>query len=183
MRQPDPELAGADAQLAPPGSVALGGLILLRAALGGASALAVLHCREDLALMTLIAAVTSDVLDGWLARSLAGRGRVSPYADPAADFVYVAATFAAFALAGRHPWWVLWLIIGMAAQFVATSGRSGPRYDPIGKYYGAALFGAVGVSLTWPSLGADRVVRASVVGATVLTLISRVYMLANQSDA
>ena len=54
----------------------------------------------------------------------------------------------------------------MFLQFVVTSGLERPLYDPVGKYYGAALFAAVSITLISPNAAIHGAVLMGVVLCT-----------------
>ncbi len=94
----------------------------------------------------------SDLVDGMLARRLGttASSKIEAYLDPLADFVLVMFSFAAFVLTHIYPIWILALFLLMFTLFLATSTSEEPTYDPVGKYYGIFLIGAVGVTLLFP---------------------------------
>jgi cardiolipin synthase len=63
----------------------------------------------------LIAASTSDWLDGKIARAFNQQTRLGQLLDPAADRLYIVATVIALAIRGIIPWW---LVIFLAAREV-----------------------------------------------------------------
>jgi CDP-diacylglycerol--glycerol-3-phosphate 3-phosphatidyltransferase/cardiolipin synthase len=130
------------------------------------------------ALCIFLVAVFTDALDGHVARRLGGASPfLGPYSDAVADFTLVLAAFSAFALKGLYPFWTLLLIVVMFAQFILTSRRARPIYDPVGKYYGVFLFCAVGVTLTMPHAAIRRAVLVVILGFTLASLISRAMFL------
>ena len=130
------------------------------------------------ALCVFLAAVFTDALDGHVARRLGGASPfLGPYSDAVADFSLVLAAFSAFVLKGLYPFWMLLLIVAMFAQFVLTSRRARPIYDPVGKYYGVFLFCAVGVTLVMPDAAIRRAVSVVILGFTLASLISRARFL------
>jgi CDP-diacylglycerol--glycerol-3-phosphate 3-phosphatidyltransferase/cardiolipin synthase len=134
--------------------------------------------RQAGALCAWLIAVSSDALDGHVARRLGGVCPWwGPYSDAVADFCFVLAAFSAFVLEGLYPFWLLILIIAMFAQFLLTSSLSRPVYDPVGKYYGLFLFCAIGVTLVLPSAGVRRAVLALIAGFTFAAVTSRAVFL------
>jgi CDP-diacylglycerol--glycerol-3-phosphate 3-phosphatidyltransferase/cardiolipin synthase len=130
------------------------------------------------ALCIFLVAVLSDAVDGRVGRRLGGASPLlGAYSDPMADFALVLAAFMAFVLKDLYPGWLLLLIVAMFAQFVLTSRPAGPIYDPVGKYYGAFLFGAAGLTALLPSAGIRQVLLVLVLGFTVASAISRVLFL------
>ncbi len=87
----------------------------------------------------------TDWLDGYLARRFGLSTKFGIYFDVTTDFIFVFCMFLTFNLKGFVPEWVLVLIIFVFAQFVITSIYSDKIYDPVGKYYGSLLYGAIGL--------------------------------------
>lgn len=126
------------------------------------------------ALCIFLVAVFTDALDGYVARRLGGATPfLGPYSDAVVDFVFVLAAFWAFVSKNLYPFWTLLLIITLFAQFILTSGLSRPVYDPVGKYFGLFLFGAIGVTLVLPDTAAVQVVLAGILGFSAVAVISR----------
>lgn len=65
----------------------------------------------------------------------------------------------------------------MFGQFVLTSRRARPIYDPVGKYYGVFLFCAVGVTLLLPYAAVRQALLVAILGFTVASLTSRALFL------
>jgi phosphatidylglycerophosphate synthase len=128
-------------------------------------------------------ACVTDLLDGQIAKRTSASPSLGGYADPAADFLLVLGAFSAFVLNGVYPIWTVVIIILMFLQFVLTSGRRGPVYDPVGKYYGAALFAAVGITLVSSSPLVRRGVLVGVVLCTGASVASRCMHLIRASKA
>jgi hypothetical protein len=53
--------------------------------------------------------------------------------------------FLVFGSQGFVPSWVMILTVLFFAQFIVTSLYSNKIYDPIGKYFGSLLYGAIGL--------------------------------------
>jgi phosphatidylglycerophosphate synthase len=141
---------------------------------------------EDLRLLATCVfalACVTDLLDGQIAKRTGTSSLLGSYADPAADFLLVLGAFSAFVLDGVYPIWTVVVIVLMFLQFVLTSGRSGPLYDPMGKYYGAALFAAVGITLVSSSPLVRRGVLVGVVLCTGVSVASRCVHLIRASKA
>lgn len=135
-------------------------LILSRAGCAPASWLAVL----------LVLAAVTDLLDGPLARRLGVTSGAGGYLDAGADCLVVLAAFASFVREGLYPPWLLALIGAVFAQFVLTSGRAGPRYDPVGRYYGAVLFAAAILTCALPDFAVSGTVLVALVALSAITL-------------
>jgi len=87
----------------------------------------------------------TDLVDGHLARKLGSSSRFGAYFDATADFIVVFSLLAVLGSKGFLPDWILIVVTLFFAQFVVTSFGWGPLYDPIGKYYGSLLYGAIGL--------------------------------------
>lgn len=99
----------------------------------------------------LALAMFSDWLDGALARRWDACTSTGAYFDATADFAVILAAFAALVAHGVYPLWLLGLLAGLFAQFLLTSALSKrPIYDPVGKYLGALLYGALVLLLLVP---------------------------------
>lgn len=146
----------------------------------GAPALAymILQRRAEGALIVFGVLAMTDVLDGVAARALGATTPRGAYLDVGADFAVVVAGFGSLAVLGVYPWWLLALFAMMFGQFLLTSGLEGPpRYDPIGKRYGAILYGALGLTLAFPDLALIEATAALLLALTAVTLGSRVAYL------
>ena len=69
------------------------------------------------------------------------------YFDATVDFIFIIGMFRIFVTAELYPYWVLPLILFAFLQFMITSSLKKEIYDPIGKYYGSLLYGAIGLTL------------------------------------
>jgi CDP-diacylglycerol--glycerol-3-phosphate 3-phosphatidyltransferase/cardiolipin synthase len=118
-------------------------------------------------------ACLTDLLDGQIAKRTSASPSLGSYADPAADFLLVLGAFSAFVFDGVYPGWTVVVIVLMFLQFVLTSGRRGPRYDPVGKYYGAALFAATAATLLLPEAAVRTAIPLAVLGFTIASVASR----------
>ncbi len=158
-------------------------LSLARMLAAPALAYMILEGRAVGALVVFGGLALTDVLDGFAARALGATTARGAYLDAGADFAVVVAGFGSLALLGVYPWWLTGVLSAMFAQFLLTSGRAGPpRYDPIGKHYGVALYGALGLTLALPDPALARATLALLLVLTGLSLASRaVYLLGLES--
>ncbi|HEY0196724.1 MAG TPA: CDP-alcohol phosphatidyltransferase family protein, partial [Methanobacterium sp.] len=67
-------------------------------------------------------ALSTDYLDGFIARKLNVTSDYGAYLDTAADFILITTVFLAFIITGIYPYWILIIIIFMFLQFILTSG-------------------------------------------------------------
>jgi CDP-diacylglycerol--glycerol-3-phosphate 3-phosphatidyltransferase/cardiolipin synthase len=157
-------------------------ITLMRAAAAVLFGLALLHYDIGVGLGLLAFAGLTDVLDGWLARRLGVCSAAGAYLDAAADGLMVGAGFIVLVARGVYPPWVLVLLGVMFAQFVLVTRGGKPVYDPVGKYYGAALYGVLLALLLVPDVLLSLALLAGVVGLSALSLGSRL-LLAIRSAA
>jgi len=87
----------------------------------------------------------SDYLDGYLAKRFGLSSRFGAFFDVTTDFVLIFSMFIVFDSKGFVPNWVLILIAFFFVQFIVTSLYWNMIYDPVGKYYGSLLYGAIGL--------------------------------------
>jgi phosphatidylglycerophosphate synthase len=132
------------------GSALASGLIGLRLLAAAALPVAILGSAQGWALAALGVAVLSDALDGVAGRRWGGCPFLGPFSDALADCAVVLAACSAFALRGALPAWAPVLVAAMFVQFAWSSGWRRPLYDPLGKYYGLALYALVGALLMAP---------------------------------
>lgn len=89
----------------------------------------VLSGHNLVAFWTFIAAISTDLVDGWLARRLDARSAIGVWLDPFADKMLVACTWAALAWIGWAPLWLAGtllfrdVMVVMAWLWVRSSGR------------------------------------------------------------
>ena len=118
-------------------------------------------------------AAASDILDGALARRLDAVTRAGAWIDVTADFALVVAGLAGLVAAGAAPVWVPLLAVLMFGQFVLSSRRDGPIYDPIGRYYGGFLYGVLAVFLLAPDPAVWYAAPLAVAAMTAASIGSR----------
>lgn len=155
----------------------------LRAPLAAALCWLIVARAWRAAVLVLLAAGITDVADGWLARRTDARTTTGAYIDVCADLLVVLAGFGGLALIGAIPRWLPAVLVAVFAQFLLTSGRRQPIYDPVGKYFGGFLYGALGVALALPDLAMAHAVTVTVAGMTAATLGSRTLHLARGRTA
>jgi phosphatidylglycerophosphate synthase len=108
-------------------------------------------------------AISSDLVDGYLARKL----------DVCIDFLFIAGVFLYFTIRGIYPAWVLMVIIAVFVQFLVTSKLTGVVFDPVGKYYGSLLYGAIGLTMLFPGKIARGMIAVAFVGVSAVSLFGR----------
>jgi len=112
------------------------------------------------ALVVLVVASLSDLLDGYLARRLGQVTRLGQLLDPAADRLYIFAALVGLAANGLVPWWIVVVIVArdvflLVLGVVLASHGYGPLpVHQLGKVATFALFFGVPVimlGLAFPS--------------------------------
>ncbi len=121
--------------------------------------------------------IITDSVDGILARKFNATSNFGAYYDSIADFAVVVSAFAAFSLDEIYPYWLLIIFTFLFVFFILTSKIYDLIYDTIGKYYGALLFTAIGISLIYPRYPITLTIQIFVIFITILTVISRTYSL------
>jgi len=86
--------------------------------------------------------------------------------------------FLYFVAQGFYSVWLPLLIAVAFAQFLLSSLSSRLVYDPVGKYYGSLLYGAVGLSLLFSEALVHEVVAAGIMVSTLILFLSRLVYLA-----
>jgi phosphatidylglycerophosphate synthase len=123
-------------------------------------------------------AISTDFLDGYIAKKLEVTSKFGSYFDVTADFVFVSGMFLFFILEGFYLSWILLLIVLVFAQFMLTSFYSKRTvYDPVGKYYGSLMYGGIGLTLLFQEQLMFTIVTVGVVVSTIAALSSRIAYL------
>jgi phosphatidylglycerophosphate synthase len=128
-----------------------------------------------------IVAIASDLADGHIARRMGLSSQFGARFDATVDFLFVGGMFLYFALIGYYPVWTLLLIGFMFIQFIITSRVSRIIYDPVGKYYGSLMFGAIGLTLLFPQPQVRLVIFVCMIVVTAISATSRLYWLTRKS--
>ena len=117
--------------------------------------------------------VLSDALDGWLARRFDAVTRFGGFFDAITDIVVILSLLSLLSWRGIVPLWLPAAPAVVAGVFLATSSRAAPRYDPIGKYYGAILYVVVGILLWGIGPVARTAISVVILVASAAVLVSR----------
>jgi len=155
------------------------------ARLGAVPVLFFLVEREMLfygALLFLVLLCT-DLLDGYLARKLEASSSFGAHFDAATDFGLAFSVLVAFDSKGFVPDWVLAVVTVFYVQFLVTSLRWGRVYDPLGKYYGSLLFGAIGLRFLFSGEFFYDIVTFVITGYAVISASGRLLSLGRGSNA
>lgn len=115
----------------------------------------------------------TDLLDGSIARKLDSTSPKGAYFDTIADFIMILTAYSAFVIKGIYSYWMLLLIIFMFLQFIASSKIKMPVYDPVGKYFGAVLFGGVLITLLFESAVIYDIITIFIFIFAIISLLSR----------
>jgi phosphatidylglycerophosphate synthase len=115
----------------------------------------------------------TDWLDGYLARRFGLSSKFGTYFDVTTDFIFVFAMLITFNSKGFVPDWILVLIVFVFAQFMITSIYSDKIYDPVGKYYGSLLYGAIGLRFILSGQFFYDVATVGITGFAAATILSR----------
>jgi len=83
---------------------------------------AIVSERFLLALIVLLLAGISDVLDGLLARSRGQVTRLGAYLDPVADKLLLSGCYLGMGVSGVAPWWLVVLVLGRDILILAAVG-------------------------------------------------------------
>jgi phosphatidylglycerophosphate synthase len=119
----------------------------------------------------------TDFLDGYLARRLGVSSKFGTYFDVTTDFILVFSMFLVFGSNGFYADWVLVVVAAVFVMFVLTSRSSSEIYDPVGKYYGSLLFGAIGLRFIVSGQLFCSVVTIGIVAFSAASILSRATIL------
>ena len=93
------------------------------------------------------------------------------------DFILIFSMFLVFNSKGFVSYWVLILIALFFALFIVTSLLWARIYDPIGKYYGSMLYGAIGLRFIISGQFFYDVTTIVIIGVTAASITARVLYL------
>jgi phosphatidylglycerophosphate synthase len=119
----------------------------------------------------------TDFLDGYLARKLGVSSKFGTYFDVAADFTLIFSMFLAFGSTGFYADWILIVIAVVFTEFMLTSQFSSKIHDPVGKYYGSLLYGAIGLRFILSGQLFYDIVTLGVVVFSAASILSRTAFL------
>ena len=103
--------------------------------------------------------------------------------DVTVDAFFTGGLFLYFVLSGKYPSWILLLILAMYAQCILTSKLLKITFDPIGKYYGSLLYGAIGLTMLFNNHQAQDTILYSLTGVSIFTFSSRLVYLSKKCRA
>jgi CDP-diacylglycerol--glycerol-3-phosphate 3-phosphatidyltransferase/cardiolipin synthase len=148
-------------------------LSVVRGALALPLGLAVAARADAAALACLGAAAATDVIDGRLARRLRVASAAGAWLDVGADALVTTVALAMLGNTGALPSALFVAPLLAFGVFAATSRHGRPRYDPVGKYYGAWLFAVAGATLALSDLAVAATLSAATVLLTALVVAGR----------
>lgn len=122
-------------------------------------------------------AIGTDFIDGHLAKKLFVNTKLGAYLDATIDFLFILGMLLNFIAQGLYPVWLLYPVVIVYAQFMLTSLFSKVVYDPVGKYYGSLLYGAIGLTLLFSGPLIHTIVITGIMVATGASLFSRLLCL------
>ncbi|WP_051332734.1 CDP-alcohol phosphatidyltransferase family protein [Cucumibacter marinus] len=99
--------------------------------------------QHGAAALLLALAIATDFADGRLARHFGTSSDFGAWFDVWADFALILAGFTGLALTGMISLWPILAIVFAFLAFIASSASERPVYDPVGRYIGGALMGAL----------------------------------------
>jgi cardiolipin synthase len=127
--------------------------------------------------LLFLAAIATDLTDGYMARILGVSTEFGRVFDATVDFLFIGGMFLNFTIVGIFPIWVFLLVVLMFVQFAATSLFYGVIFDPIGKYYGSLLYGGIGLTILFPTQTATNLIISAFAVVTATCVLSRIIFL------
>jgi phosphatidylglycerophosphate synthase len=122
--------------------------------------------------------VSTDCLDGYLAKKFETTSTLGSYFDVTADFIFVSGMFLVFIFDEFYPSWIILFIILVFAQFMLTNVYSKRTiYDPLGKYYGSLMYGGIGLTFLSQEKLMLNIVTVGVTVSTIAVIMSRTIFL------
>ncbi len=118
-------------------------------------------------------AIGSDLADGYLARKLKVSSKFGANFDASVDFLFIGGVFLYFTIENIYPPWVLLTIVAMFVQFLLSSKLTHVMFDPVGKYYGSLLYGAIGLTMLFPGQNARFTIMIAFACVTIASISSR----------
>ncbi len=126
-----------------------------------------------------IFSVSTDYLDGYLAKKFETNSTLGFYFDVTADFIFVSVMFLVFIFDKLYPSWIILFIIFVFAQFMLTNVLSKRTiYDPLGKYYGSLMYVGIGLTLLSQEKLMLNIVTIGVTVSTIAVIMSRTIFFA-----
>jgi len=125
-------------------------------------------------------AISTDLIDGYVARKLNAQTKVGAYLDVSVDFSFISGMYLVFILRGLYSPWLLVIISATFFQFILSNKYlKRTIYDPIGKYYGSLLLGGIGLTLLFQEQMIQNIVTIGIITSTTICILSRTLYFLN----
>ena len=119
--------------------------------------------------------ISTDFLDGYIARKLKAESTIGAYFDITVDFFFISGMYFVFIYQRIFSPWILVIIVAVFMQFMLSNIYSKRMiYDPIGKYYGSLLLGGIGLTLLFQIQIVYNIVTFGIVASTIISIFSRI---------
>ncbi len=129
--------------------------------------------------LVFLLAIFSDLADGYLARKLKVSSKFGANFDACVDFLFIGGVFLYFTIERIYPAWVLLTIVAMFVQFLLSSKLTHVMFDPVGKYYGSLLYGAIGLTMLFPGQSARFTIMIAFACVSIASISSRLIFYFN----
>lgn len=153
-------------------------LSILRLVLAPLVFLSIQSDQLNKATLLVVFAIITDLMDGLLARRWRSTSHFGSYMDVVADFGFLLAASSALVLEQVYSPWLLAIMIAMFLQFVLCPKQGRLVYDPVGKYYGALLYGLILLTLIASAPAFVQALYITMLILTALSLFFRLFWLA-----
>jgi phosphatidylglycerophosphate synthase len=138
------------------------------------------HGYTPLVYTLFLFAISTDLIDGYVARKLNAQSKVGAYLDVTVDFVFISGIYLVFISKGLYSPWLLVITSAIFFQFILTNLYSNQTiYDPIGKYYGSLLLGGIGLTLIFQGQMVCSIVTIGIITSTIICILSRILYFLN----
>jgi len=126
--------------------------------------------------------ISTDFVDGYLARKMNLKSKTGAYLDISIDFLFISGMYLTFIVNGIYSPLIFLIIFFVFAQFIISNIiLKKTVYDPVGKYYGSLLFAGIGLTLLFSNQMIYDFVTYGIVVVTLISLTSRItYFLHNK---
>jgi cardiolipin synthase len=139
------------------------------------------HQLTIAAFILFLFSISTDIIDGYVARKLGFASKLGAYLDVTVDFLFIIVMYLTFSFKEIYSPWVLIIIVFVFTQFfVSNIILKRTIYDPIGKYFGSILFGGIGLTILFSDQLIYTLVTTLIVIAALASLLSRFIFLLHQ---
>ncbi|KON31802.1 hypothetical protein AC477_03825 [miscellaneous Crenarchaeota group-1 archaeon SG8-32-1] len=119
--------------------------------------------------------ISTDFVDGYLARKMNLKSKTGAYLDISIDFLFISGMYLTFIVNGIYSPLIFLIIFFVFAQFIISNIiLKKTVYDPVGKYYGSLLFAGIGLTLLFSNQMIYDFVTYGIVVVTLISLTSRI---------